>query len=291
MRQHPVEFPTEERLRWLHGFLKEAQVRGCALLPCPVATRDGSTWIEHDSHYWEMLTWVQGEPLLETNPTRESLISAAETLAKLHLHLFRVHLECLPAFGWPTMHAEGPKQRLELLQQWLSRDEAIIHERFASTGQSLLLPRLFALQREAIKKHRQQLFAGLNQACSAVVPVFPVLRDVQPAHVLFRQGDVAGFIDVGAMRFDSPMADLARLLHRWRFPEPAWYADALRGYQNIRPLDQIESSVFAAYDYSAQLLTGVQWLRWLVIEEREFANQTLVNQHLCRVERDLEVLL
>lgn len=291
LRQYPREFPTEERLRWLHGFLKELQDRGCTLLPCPVSMRDGGSWIQHDSHYWELLTWIEGEPLLETNPSRELLIKAIASLANLHLQLSRIHFASKPNFGWPTIHAEGLRQRLELLQQWLARDEAIIHERLARTDHSPLLPKLFALQRAAIKRHQAQLFARLNQACSAVVPIFPVLRDVQPAHVLFNNLQVAGFIDVGAMRLDSPTADLARLLQRWRFAEQAWYVDALEGYQSIRPLDENEPSVLEAYDFSARLLTGVQWLRWLVIEERGFVNPALVNQHLGRVERYLELLL
>ncbi len=291
LRQYPTEFPTEERLRWLHGFLKEVRDRGCALLPCPVSTSEGATWIKHESQLWELLTWVHGEPLLEEKPTRELLITAITTLADLHQQLEHAHYHALPHLKWQEMHAEGIRERRRLLQDWLTTDQAQIAKRFRGAAYSPTLLALFHAQQQALQRQGLELLARLDLAAATFVKIFPVLRDVQPGHVLFQEARVAGFIDLGAMRLDSAAADLARLLQLWRFPEPDWYADSLAAYDKVRPLSKNERVLVDVYDDSARLLTGVQWLRWIVLEEREFVNHDLVEQHWQRIVQDLERIL
>jgi Ser/Thr protein kinase RdoA (MazF antagonist) len=292
LRQYPVEFPTEERLRWLHRFLKEVQDRGFTLLPCPVSNRDGATWIEHESQHWELLTWVHGEPLLETHPSRELLIRAAAALAKLH-----AHTEQLPYLPLDQPReilrgcGRGLLDREKLLSNWQKQDEVKVEQLLDQKRFSSKLRRLFQLQKAAFQRHDVVFRKVLQQTLKVQDRLIPVLRDVQPGHVIFNGNAVAGFVDVTATRVDSAMGDLARLLHRWRYVEPTWYAAAIAAYQEIRPLPESELVVLDAYDYSARLLTGIQWLNWIVLEEREFANQTLVEQHWVRIERDLLQLL
>jgi len=290
LRQYPSEFPTQQRLPWLHDVLKKVQDGGCALLSCPVSTREGGTWLEQGSHAWEMLTWIHGEPLLEEQPSRELLSSTTAALANLHKALSKLQLRLAHDGILPPVHADGLRQRFELLQQWLTHDEQLLRERITQHKQYAYLRGLYELVRELLHRHQPLLVTRLRDAHSLGVPIFPVLRDVQPAHVIFEGARVAGVIDVGAMRFDSPMADLARLLQRWRYTEPNWYATALAAYQNIRDLHKNELCVLDVYDYSARLLTGVQWLRWLVLEERAFENSPLVNRYIERAVRELKSL-
>ena len=271
LRQYPTEFPTVERLRWLHRFLKEVRDHGCRLLPCPVAAHDGATWIKHESQFWELLTWIHGDPLLETNPSRELLIAAATALAELHRQLDHAHHHALPHLQWKEMHADGIRERRQLLQDWITTDEALLAFHFASGSYPQVLSDLFVIQRNALRKHRVELLTRLDASATTFVKIFPVLRDVQPGHVLFQDSQVAGFIDLGAMRLDSAAADLARLLQRWSDSEPAWDVAALEAYHKLRPITENELRVLDAYDYSARLLTGVQWLRWIVLEQREFS--------------------
>lgn len=292
LRQYPVEFPTQERLQGLHGFLKEVQVRGCTLLPCPVATREGPTWIKHDARHWEMLTWVHGEPLLESAPCRELLITSVKALARLHTVTAQFPISQLVKHGEILVGVgQGLLYRENLALRWQKHDATKVDQLLEQKSFSPTLRRIFQLQQAAVSQHfdkLQKLFQQTVQSCDRLIPV---LRDVQPAHVIFNDKEVAGFIDVTAARVDSAMGDLARLLHRWRYAEPEWYADALAAYHTIRPLENDERVVLDAYDFSSRLLTGVQWLRWVVLEEREFANQVLVEQHWERIERDLGRML
>lgn len=290
LRQYPVEFPTEERLRWLHRFLKEVRDRGSTLLPCPVAMADGSTWIRHESQLWEMLIWVHGEPTLEQQPTAELLVATATALAQLHQLLSQVRHEPLPEFAWINNQAAGLLERRDFLQQWFAHDEVQLREQFANKAYPTSITRLFAVQREALQKHGPRLHRQLEFASALAVPIFPVLRDLQPAHVLFRDSLVSGFIDVAALRPDSAAADLARLLQRWRYTQPAWYTAAVEAYNCVRPLSSNERSVLEAYDLSARLLTGVQWLRWIVGEQRQFESR-IVSEYLPQLEQRLKELL
>lgn len=292
LRQHPVEFPTEEHLRWLHRFLKEVRDRGYTLLPCPVSTINGATWIKHEEHFWELLTWVHGEPLLEANPSRELLIAATEALAKLHL--------VTEQFPISPLHkpekvlrglGRGLFDRGTMARRWHDQDEAKVEQLLQQKTFPPKLRRLFQLQKTVFQQHHVGLGKLFQLAVQTQDRLIPALRDVQPGHVIFNGNAVAGFIDVTAARVDSAMGDLARLLHRWRFAEPAWYTDAVTAYHEIRPVPNRERVVLDAYDYSARLLTGVQWLCWIVLEEREFANQALIEQHWERAERDLQQLL
>ncbi len=282
LRQWPTGFPTQARLNWLHRLLQKVRDRGCTLLPCPVTDVSGATWIEHESHLWECLTWVHGESLLETKPTRELLAVATMNLALLHQELCQVHQEPFPEFSVIPQQAAGLLERSRLLEQWFGNEEAAIAERTSRQEYPASLLRIFNLQRDALLIFGNQLRTQLAQVVAAPVPIFPVLRDVQPAHVLIQETNIAGFIDVGAMRPDSAAADLARLLQRWRYAEPNWHAVALDAYNSVRPLQANERQVLDAYDSSARLLTGVQWLRWIVLESRHFEHGRL-ESHLQQV--------
>jgi len=186
---------------------------------------------------------------------------------------------------------QGLHDRENLAHRWQNHDAAKVVQLLEQKSFSPKIRRLFQLQQAALRKHDATLKKMFQQSVQSRDRLIPVLRDVQPGHVIFAGTKVAGFIDLTAARVDSAMGDLARLLHRWRFAEPAWYADAVAVYNQIRPLENDERVVFDAYDFSARLLTGVQWLCWIVLEEREFANQALVEQHWKRIEWDLRQLL
>jgi Ser/Thr protein kinase RdoA (MazF antagonist) len=272
--------------------MKEVQVRGCELLPCPVARGDSASWIRHDSHYWELLTWVPGEPRLETNPTRELLVNAAAALAQLHSCTETIPYSPLIMKGAVLRDvSRGIQDRARLARDWIEHDAAKVSKLLEQRVFPQPILRLFKLQQAAFRKYGSFLTEIFQNAFRAHDRKLPVLRDVQPGHVIFNGSVVAGFIDLSAARADSAMSDLARLLQRWRFAESAWYADAVEAYHRFRPLTSDERLVLEAYDVSARMLTGVQWLQWIVLEEREFANQTLVEQHWERAAHDYEQLL
>jgi Ser/Thr protein kinase RdoA (MazF antagonist) len=205
--------------------------------------------------------------------------------AKLGNHQEGNSEELFPNIG------RGLLDRQNLARRWHNHDAAKIEQLLDRKCYPPKLRQLFQLQQAALRKHIAKLEYLFQQAVQARDRLIPVLRDVQPGHVIFAGSQVTGFIDLTAARVDSVMSDLARLLSRWRFAEPEWYAAAVAAYQKVRPLENDELVVLDAYDFTARLLTGVQWLCWVVLEEREFTNQMLVEQHWERIERDLKNLL
>jgi homoserine kinase type II len=108
----------------------------------------------------------------------------------------------------------------------------------------------------------------------------PVLRDVWSDHVLFVGDVVSGFIDFGAMRVDTPLTDIARLLGSLAGCNPQQRHLALEAYAEARPLLAAEQALIHLLDQTGNLLAGWNWLQWLYLERREFPSLPAVRQRL-----------
>src|SRR5438067_2074907 len=53
LRQWPVEHPSPERLRLIHGVLFHAAERAIRFLPVPIRTTSGESFVSFASHLWE----------------------------------------------------------------------------------------------------------------------------------------------------------------------------------------------------------------------------------------------
>jgi Ser/Thr protein kinase RdoA (MazF antagonist) len=116
--------------------------------------------------------------------------------------------------------------------------------------------------------------AELESAAQLRVALQPCIRDVWHAHILFTGEEVSGIVDFGAMRPENVAADVARLLGSLAGDNPADWERGLAAYQAVRPLADDELRLVTAFDRSTVLLGGLQWLEWLYLEEREFANRS-----------------
>jgi homoserine kinase type II len=106
---------------------------------------------------------------------------------------------------------------------------------------------------------------------------------------LFDGDRVSGVVDFGALRIECVAADLARLLgslvgddaQRWRL--------GLAAYEEVRPLHDNERRLVAAFDAANVVLSGMNWLRWICLEQRQFESRQRVlsrlDEILLRLER------
>lgn len=175
LKAWPPDYPRT-RLEAVHRWMRQARSRGLAFVPAIVVTLDGPTWVEHAGRVWDVVAWMPGEANFHAEPTDTKLTAACTALAELHR-------------AWAnqrTIASTCPavQRRLDILNTATHR-----------------LPHVVATA-------RAELLAWVNRP----LPVQPCLCDVWHDHVLFTGRAVTGMIDYGAMKFDHPAVDLARLL-------------------------------------------------------------------------------
>jgi len=102
------------------------------------------------------------------------------------------------------------------------------------------------------------------------VPIHPCIRDIHRDHVLFQEDKVTGLIDFGAMDNDNVSCDIARLLRSMVGDVNSFWPDGLTAFERIYPLSGEERLLVRAYDESGVLLSGINWLKWVFIENRQF---------------------
>ena len=116
----------------------------------------------------------------------------------------------------------------------------------------------------------------LRRRSGCSVSIRPCIRDIHRQHVLFEGDQVKGIIDFGSMQPDNVSADIARLLGSMALDDGELWQTGLAAYQAVQPLTQIELQLVPAYDRSAVLLSGINWLQWVFIENRQFDDRAEV---------------
>ena len=114
------------------------------------------------------------------------------------------------------------------------------------------------------------VLALLDHATVLHVPLQPCIRDIWHEHVLFEGETVSGLVDFGALRPENVAADIARLLGSLAGDHAADWKLGLSAYEQVRPLSASERELITAFDRSAVLMSGIQWLQWIYLEGRTF---------------------
>lgn len=281
LRRWPRPHPKAERLRFIHGVLHRAATHGLRnLLPVPLETLDGQTFIEVEEHLWELAPWLPGaaDYSAAASPTR--LRAALATLATFH-RTVESHPTRMPA----VRCSPGLAERLEILTGLLGGKITRLAEgRHLAEWPELAdrAPVILGL----FERHAPGVLALLVDAVRLEVDLQPCLRDIWHDHVLFVGDEVSGLVDFGAMRIENVAGDVARLLGSLAVNDRQQWAEGLAAYEAIRPLTPDEKQLLATFDRSAVLMSGVQWLKWIA-EGRNFDDPQAV---LARIDHNLERL-
>jgi homoserine kinase type II len=271
LRRWPGEHPTPERLRFIHAVLRHACDRGIAFIPLPLATRDGQSFVGYDGHLWELGPLMPGAADFERNPSTEKLQAAMRTLAQFHLAVAD-----FDATRFNTPQPASPIwRRIARLTQ--PHPEGIVALARAVTDS--IWPELAPLAREfvaALPGAAMRALAFLEPVSSAALPLQPCIRDVWHDHVLFTGDKVTGIIDFGALDFDTPAVDIARLLGSLAGDDRGRWQNGIDAYTTVRPLSPEERAALPAFDASATVIALANWVRWIYIERRHFENRPQV---------------
>lgn len=285
LRRWPAEHPTPARLDTIHAVLQHVSRAGVDTIPVPLLSRLGSSYVRHGGFLWELAPWMPGQADYQQAPSRIRLAAALEALAQFH----RAAASFAGNHGIAEV-APGIQQRRRLLDD-LQRDG--LHQiRLAIDVQPDMETTLAA-------KRIVNLFPGvadqigtqLATANRLAVPTQPCIRDIWHDHVLFTGERVSGLIDFGAMKNDSVAADLSRLLGSLAGDDLRDWRHGLEAYQRVRTLSQHELQLIGTLDSSTILLSGMNWLRWIYLENRRFDDPARVAIRLMGIAARLESLV
>jgi Ser/Thr protein kinase RdoA (MazF antagonist) len=287
LRRWPRGHPTPERLEFIHDVLRHASQGGVAFLPLPIHTADGRTFVSCAGHLWELARWLPGAADYSLAPRPAKLRAALVALAQFHLAtadwgggVWNAELAVAPRTGQPALGpAPAVTDRLARLRELHATGIAALARAIAEGA----WPELDQLARPLVEvlPHAAPLATGLLAPLAGVpFALQPCVRDVWHDHVLFVGDEVTGLIDFGAMRFDTPATDVARLLGSLVSDDADGWRRGLEAYAAARPLSPDESRAVAALDVGTTVLAGCNWLRWIYIEKRQFERREQIVQRV-----------
>jgi homoserine kinase type II len=248
-------------LRLIHSIQLQARGAGLDFIPVPHRTTAGDTFLQHDGTLWELADWMPGSADFRDLPTDARLESALESLARFHRAV-----EILDRRRGPP---PGIRARYEGARQWMHSDLA----RVTAAVRGVDWPEFRVHADRLLMLATPRLIDIDNQLLSVIelaVDLQPVLRDIWHDHVLFQGDSVSGVVDFGAVRTDSVATDLARLLGSLVGNQPAKWSLGLAAYESIRPLSPSERQLIDIFDRSTIVLSGLNWIRWIALERRQF---------------------
>ena len=279
LRRWPPEHPSPERLRTIHEVLRHVFDAGVTQVPVPLRSRDGGTFVRDGGCLWELAPWMPGTADFRSRPTRERLAAAMRLLARFH-----TAAATFPGGLKKKQPSPGLRQRLALIDRLLAgevRQIAAAVQRDTDTARKTRARRLL----QAFSELAPRIRPDLASAIARQVELQPCLRDIWHDHVLFSGDEPTGLIDFGALRDECVVSDVARLLGSLvRHDQAAWQF-GLSAYQDLRPLSEDECRLIGVFNGTTILLTGINWLRWIYLEERTFEEAERV---LARLDDNLE---
>jgi homoserine kinase type II len=278
LRRWPAEHPSPTRLRFIHGMLRHAWSRGISFVPVPVETKSGGSFVLRGGFLWELDPWMPGQADYHAAPKAEKLGAAMNALATFHLAVadFQADLQALTAAGdgHELAHSAHPPpiaRRHESLIA-LGRELGLFRSSVTRDFSANLAPLAYEAL-DVLPKALPHVLAKIEPFVGAELPLQVCLRDIRHDHVLFTGNAVTGIIDFGAVDWDTPAADVARLVGSLVGDDLSSRERALAAYGETRPLSPDERRAVDALDACGTVLALGNWMRWIYVEGRSFENE------------------
>jgi homoserine kinase type II len=260
LRRWPHGHPSGQRLRFIHEVLARVVSRSLTIVPAPIATAKGDTFVEAAGHYWELTPWMPGMANFHLHPTRRRLESAMEALARFHEFAASIDPRHDQAPNLLDREAELAALRNGRLDEMEAAIARGLNVELDSRGQRVIA---------AARVRLANLETLVGDAVRQKLPLQPAIRDIHQEHILFTGEKVSGIIDFGALRIDTPLADIARLIGSLVGDDQEARRCALDAYAKLRPLRETDRQLIDLLDATGLVLGGLNWLKWLYLERRE----------------------
>jgi Ser/Thr protein kinase RdoA (MazF antagonist) len=290
LRRWPTEHPSPERLRLIHAVLTHAGRSGIDFLPIPRTAAGGETFVTVAGDLWELTPWMPGNADFRNQPHPQRLEAAMQALARFH----ESTADFAPASGPAPVLVErlaraeewlgGPLQRLA--EAGLRAGSSVHGATHGAAGWGDSAQSILFLAGKVLPRLRDRLALAAGEPFR----LQPAIRDLHHEHVLFTGNEVSGFVDFGALRIDTPLADIARLVGSLVGDDRDAWARALAAYDRHRSLTAEDRATIRLLDESGTVLGGLEWLRWLWLEKRDMGDPQRVADRLDELAARLRVL-
>jgi homoserine kinase type II len=278
LRRWPKEHPTPERLRLIHDVLERVFHGGLHVVPVPLRAPNGTTFVEHEGHLWELTPWMPGTADYHSHPSRARLRSAMKVLAQFHQLAGEQ-----PTIGHPLSIHDRRIQVRNFLGGLAATVPSGIRNGISSRLDKTAV-RVFGIAQPILPSTQARLQAESTWKSM----LLPAIRDIWHDHVLFTGDQVTGIVDFGALRIDTPLADIARLVGSLVGDDRDARTFALESYSEIRPLSAEDRRLIDLLDESGVVLAGLNWLTWLYVDRRDMGPPEPIIRRLDEILRRLE---
>lgn len=263
LRQWPVRPTQAKHLEWVHQVLNQIAGQGfpARILPLPYLSTTGSTLVYARECPYELSNWLPGSADYRENPNPGRIESAATTLARFHIAAKTLGKQQIPGDKLRGM-IQRQKLICELNQGLAQKIESLLENLpFSELGRQVLT---FYRSLEPVISLRLKQISTYNfdqQVC---------IRDIWHDHLFFEGNDVSGIVDFGAMDFDHFGTDISRLFGSLFQNETESWSAGFDAYRAINELSDLELELIEVYDRSNTMLAGMNWLKWILTENRKF---------------------
>jgi aminoglycoside phosphotransferase (APT) family kinase protein len=265
LKAWPRGQPACLALNEIHQRMEQARSAGLMFVPRLIKSKQGTTIIRHSPDEVELSTWQQGQAETQAPCSVERLRAAVQAISQVH-SVWR-------ASTMTKGVCVGVQRQWQRLTEWTSSELDRI--RSSVQGRSETYRIGFFLLMEQREEAMKNLTPWLNRK----VMLHYCLGDVWSAHLLFTGNEVTGLIDYGGMRLDHPAQDLARLLGSLCQGQALLRQVGLDAYPGPEELKEL-----AVILGKTGAIVGIgNWLRWLVLEERQFADPALAEKRFTQL--------
>lgn len=112
--------------------------------------------------------------------------------------------------------------------------------------------------------------------------------DARPEHFLVSDSELTGLVDFGAMRVDTPLADVARLAGEVAIGDSDRFASVAEAYA-AASTRAIDLQAVRALDAAGAVISAHNWLRWLSAPGFDTRDPGLVRERLRSIAARLPV--
>jgi Ser/Thr protein kinase RdoA (MazF antagonist) len=280
LRRWPTVRPTEQQLNELHALITHVWNGGFVIVPLPQLTQAGQSFVHFAGHLWELANWLPGK---NAENFSTSQIDAALTA------LAQFHQAAASHTGLKSGPAPGLLKRRTILQQLRAGGLKQLEQ--ATRGNAKVPIRDIASSLLAdLRLVLPTAIQLVEKSSTASYPLQWCLRDIHRGNLLFTNDRVSGLVDFGAAGIDSVAGDIARLVGSIAGDDTQVWQTCLATYKKNHALSQDELGAIMAYDVGGLVASSANWLRWLIIERREFADSKAVQTRLSELAKRLRSL-